>query len=66
MSKAQEKINNAYKEFTATTVNEAILQAAKAFHTERDNLLIKVLSEGKKGLFGMEGASLAKIRVTKK
>jgi spoIIIJ-associated protein len=50
-----------YREFEAKTVDEAIILAMKAFHTDFEDLDIKVLSEGSKGLFGLVGTKTAKI-----
>jgi len=52
-------------EIEAATVEEAIREALKTLHASEKEVEIKVLNEGEKGLFGMNGASLAKIRVTK-
>lgn len=46
------------------TVEEAIKKATKLFNVSRENIIIKVVSEEKKGLFGMEGARPAKIKAT--
>lgn len=48
------------------TVQEAIKKALKELHATKKEVTIKVLKEEKKGLFGMQGAGLAKIRVTLK
>ncbi|MBI5144724.1 MAG: Jag N-terminal domain-containing protein [Candidatus Omnitrophica bacterium] len=50
-------------EFTGSTVAEAIQKALKALKVKRSQLEIQVLSEEKKGLFGMPGAKPAKIKV---
>jgi spoIIIJ-associated protein len=50
-----------YQEFEAKTVDEAIIQAMKAFKVDFEDLDIKVLSEGSKGLFGLVGTKTAKI-----
>ena len=47
-----------------STVEEAILKALELLNTSRDNISIKVVSEEKKGLFGMEGEKPAKIIVS--
>lgn len=46
------------------TVEEAIKKALKELNLARDKVKIEVLSEEEKGLFGMAGAKLAKIKVT--
>lgn len=50
--------------FEAATVEEAIEKATAELSCPRDSICVKVVSEEKKGLFGMEGAALAKIVVT--
>ena len=51
------------KEFEGVNVEEAIGKAEKALGVARETLEIKVVCEEKKGLFGMRGAKLAKIKV---
>jgi len=51
-------------EFEGSTVEQAIKKALKELKLSRDKMKIEVLSEEKKGLFGMPGAKPAKIRVT--
>ena len=51
------------KEFEGATVEEAIGKAEKAMGVSRETLDIKVVCEEKKGLFGMRGAKLAKIKI---
>ena len=51
-------------EVEGKTLEEAIKKALKALKLPREKLKIEVLSEEKKGLFGMPGAKPAKIRVT--
>lgn len=53
-------------EVEAQTVEEAIKKAIKILKTTRENIEITILSEGKKGLFGMPGAVLSKIKASKK
>ena len=50
-------------EIEGKTVEEAIKKALKELKVSRDKVKIQVLSEEKKGLFGMPGAKPAKIRV---
>jgi spoIIIJ-associated protein len=50
-------------EFEGSSVEEAISKAINELKLPRTALNIKVVCEEKKGLFGMEGAKLAKIRV---
>ena len=51
-------------EFEGSTVEEAINKAIKDLRMSRESLDVKVVCEEKRGLFGMEGAKPAKIRVT--
>ena len=53
-------------EIEAITIPEAIKKALKELHVHKKDVTITVLKEEHKGLFGMEGAELAKIRVTLK
>lgn len=53
-------------EVEGSTVEEAIKKAAKALNVSRDEIVVKVVCEEKRGLFGMEGEKPAKIRVTLK
>lgn len=46
------------------TVEEAIKNALKELGLPRNKVKIEVLSEEKKGLFGMPGAKPAKVRVS--
>ena len=50
-----------YREFEAKTVDEAIIAAMKAFHSDFEDLDIQIVSEGSKGLFGLVGATSARI-----
>lgn len=50
-------------EIEAKTVAEAIKKALRELKLPRNKVKIEVLAEEKKGLFGMPGASLAKVRV---
>ena len=53
-------------EFEGADVEDAIEKAVKHFAAPREMLNIKIVCEEKKGLFGMEGAKPAKIKVSKK
>jgi len=53
-------------EVEGQTVEEAIKKATELLSVARENIVIKVVSEEKKGLFGMEGAKPAKIKATLK
>lgn len=51
-------------EIEGRTVEEAIKKALSQLKLPRDKVKIEVLSEEKKGLFGMPGAKPAKVRVS--
>jgi len=53
-------------EVEGSTVEEAIKKAAEIWSVSRDEIVVKVVCEEKRGLFGMEGEKPAKIRVTLK
>jgi len=53
-----------YIEVEGKTVKEAIEKALKILKKTRDKVDVQVLSEEKLGLFGMQGAKMAKIRVS--
>lgn len=53
-------------EFEGTDVEDAIRKAINHFSVSREDLSIKIVCEEKKGLFGMEGAKPAKIKVSLK
>ncbi len=50
-------------EVEGITVEEAIKKALKALKLPKNKVKIEVLVEEEKGLFGMAGAKLAKVRV---
>jgi len=50
-------------EVEGATVEDAIKKALNILGAKRDEVKVKVVSEEQKGLFGMEGAKLAKIKV---
>lgn len=50
-------------EIEAKTVKEAIKEALKTLHATEKEVTIEVLKEEQKGLFGMQGAETAKVRV---
>ena len=50
-------------EVEGATVEDAINKAMALFNVRRDEIIIKIVCEEKKGLFGMEGAKPAKIKV---
>ena len=51
-------------ETEGSNVEEAIKNAQEILHVSKDELEIKIITEGTKGLFGMEGAKPAKIRAS--
>ena len=53
-------------EVEAKTTQEAIKIALKKLSVKKEDVEIKILREERKGLFGMEGAEAAKIKVTLK
>ena len=50
-------------EVEGKTTREAIEKALRELHVTKDEVNIKILSEEHKGLFGMEGHKLAKVKV---
>jgi len=50
-------------EFEGASVEEAIKNALDSLSVRREQIKIKIVCEEKKGLFGMEGAKPAKIKV---
>lgn len=58
MSKIEKTI-----EVEGRTVEDAIKKALQILNVSRDSIEVKVVCEEKKGLFGMEGAKPAKIKV---
>ena len=53
-------------EVEGRTTKEAIDQALKQLRVTKDRVNIKILSEENRGLFGMHGNKLAKVKVTLK
>lgn len=51
-------------EFYGSSVDDAVQKAAKELNVPRETLIVKVVCEEKKGLFGMEGEKPAKIIVS--
>lgn len=47
----------------AKTIQEAIVLALKKLGVERKKVEVRVLNEGDKGLFGIEGPERAKVKV---
>lgn len=52
------------KEYEGKTAEDAIKTALADLNLPKENIKIQILTEGKRGLFGMQGAKKAKIRVT--
>jgi len=52
--------------FEGGTVEDAIKNALETLKVSREDIKIKIVCEEKKGLFGMEGAKPAKIKVSLK
>jgi spoIIIJ-associated protein len=59
-------MNQSSIEVEGKTVEEAIKIALKRLKLPRSQVEVKILSEGEKGLFGMEGGRSAKVRVSPK
>lgn len=53
-------------EVEGVSITAAINKALKIFGVSRNQVETKVLSEENRGLFGMRGAKLARVRVTLK
>jgi len=51
-------------EVEGSTVEDAIKKAMKMLKVSREDIVVKIVCEEKKGLFGMEGAKPAKIKVS--
>ena len=51
-------------EVEAVTIAEAIKKALQVLKAKESEVTIEVLKEEHKGLFGMKGAELAKVRAT--
>ena len=51
-------------EVEGSTVEEAIKKAIEILGVRRDEIAVKIVSEEKKGLFGMKGQKPAKIKAS--
>jgi spoIIIJ-associated protein len=51
-------------EVEGKTTAEAVQKALKQLKVKRDDVHVEVLCEEEKGLFGMEGAKMAKVKVS--
>jgi len=56
-------LKDKFIEVEAKTTKEAIRIALERLKVKKEDVEIKILREENKGLFGMEGAELAKIKV---
>ena len=57
-------IKSEASEFEGNTIDEAINKAVAKLGVPKSKLDIKIVCEEKRGLFGMQGAKTAKIKVT--
>jgi spoIIIJ-associated protein len=57
-------MKNTQLEVEGKTIEEAVKKALKELKLRRDQVKIKILCEEEKGLFGMPGAKMAKVRVS--
>lgn len=57
-------IKSEAREFEGNTLDEAINKAVLKLGVPKNRLDIKIVCEEKLGLFGMQGAKAAKIKVT--
>lgn len=53
-------------EKTGKTVQEAVFLALEELKADRDSVIVEVVEEGSKGIFGILGNKLARVRVTLK
>lgn len=53
-------------EVEGNTSQDAIKQALAKLEVTRNRVTVKILAEGERGLYGMSGSKLAKVRVTLK
>ena len=53
-------------EVEGATVKQALTKALQQLNARRDQVTVKILAEEERGLFGMKGASQAKVRVAMK
>ena len=57
---------NEFNTFTGKTVDEAISAACRFFGTERDKLVVEILSGGSTGIFGLVGKKKAEIKARRR
>jgi len=60
------KESSKFIEIEGKTTQEAIKLALAKIGVSRDKVMVKILSEGERGLYGMSGSKPAKVRVTLK
>jgi len=53
-------------EVEGKTTEEAINKAIKHLGVKKEDVIIEIICEEEKGLFGMEGAKMAKVKVSMK
>ena len=53
-------------EYSGRSVEEAIEKGLKELNTTRENVEIKILNEGKSGLFGLMGSQPALVKIIPK
>lgn len=53
-------------EAEGATVQQALAKALQRLNARRDQVVVKILAEEERGLFGMKGTSPAKVRITLK
>ena len=58
--------NAKFVEIEGRTTQEAIKLALVKLGVSRDGVIVKILSEGERGLYGMSGGKPARVRVTLK
>lgn len=66
MSEEDKKDMSKSLEIEGSTVEEAIKKATEILGVSRDEIVVRVVCEEKRGLFGMEGEKPAKIKVSLK
>jgi len=57
---------NEFNTFTGKTVDEAISAACRFFATERDKLVVEIMSGGSTGIFGLVGKKKAEIKAKRR
>jgi len=57
---------NEFNTFTGKTVDDAISEACRFFATERDKLVVEIVSGGSTGIFGLMGKKRAEIKARRR